>query len=133
MEIRQWSVENRKSYETEEEKRQFIGERFQLDRNKILIADSKLKEAVNKLFLDNFKVLATHPCQYDETKELEMKIDLVLGEIPYKSRVRPLNPDQKDNLQTQIDEWLEQGVIKPSVSPWVSPMVLVKKKDRQTR
>ena len=24
--------------------------------------------------------------------------------IPYKSRVRLLNPDQKDNLWTQIDE-----------------------------
>ena len=40
--------------------------------------------------------------------------------------MRPLNPDQ-------IDEWLEQGVIKPSVSPWASPLVLVKKKDRRTR
>ena len=30
-------------------------------------ADEKLKEAVIKLFLDNFKVLATHPSQYGET------------------------------------------------------------------
>ena len=52
-----------------------------------------------------------------------MKIDLVPGAIPYKSRVRPLNPDQKDNLHTQMDEWLEQGVIIPSVSPWASPLV----------
>ena len=70
-----------------------------------------------KLFLDNFKVLATHPNQYGETEVLEMKIDLVPGAIPYKSRVRLLNPDQKDNLCDQIDEWLEQGVIEPSVSP----------------
>ena len=52
-----------------------------------------------KLFLDNFEVLATHPSQYGETEVLEMKIDLVLGAIPYKSRVRPLNPDQKENLR----------------------------------
>ena len=64
---------------------------------------------------------------------LEMKIDLVPGEILYKSRVRPLNPDQKENLRDQIDEWLEQGVIEPSVSPWAWPLVPVKKKDRQTR
>ena len=44
-----------------------------------------------------------------------------------------MNPAQKDNLQAQIDEWLEQGVIKPSVSSWVSPLVPVKKKDRQRR
>ena len=46
-----------------------------------------------------------------------MKIDLVPGAIPYKSRVRPLNPDQQEKLWDQIDEWLEQGVIKPSRSP----------------
>ena len=62
-----------------------------------------------------------------------MKIDLVPGVIPYKSRVRPLNPDQKDNLCTQINEWLEQGVIKPSVSHWASPLVPVKKKDGMNR
>ena len=86
-----------------------------------------------KLFVDSLKVLATHSSQYGETKVLEMKIYLVLGVIPYKSRVRPLNPDQKDNLLTQIHEWLEQGVIQPSVSPWASPVVLVKKKDRWAR
>ena len=85
------------------------------------------------MFLDNFEVLATHPSQYGETEVLEMKIDLVLGAIPYKSRVRPLNPDQKENLRNQIDEWLEQGVIKPLVSPWASPLVPVKKKDGWNR
>ena len=58
-----------------------------------------------------------------------MKIDLVTGAILYKSQERPLNPDQKDNLRDQIYESLEQGVIEPSVSPWTSPLVPVKKKD----
>ena len=62
-----------------------------------------------------------------------MKIDLVSGAIAYKSRVRPLNTDQKENLRDQIDEWLEQGVIKPSISPWASPLVPVKKKCGRTR
>ena len=66
--------------------------------NAILNAGAKLKEAVIKLFLDNFEVLAMHPSQYGETEVLEMKIYLVPGAIPYKSQVRPLNPDQKENL-----------------------------------
>ena len=61
-----------------------------------------------------------------------MKIDLVPGVIPYKSRVRQLNPDQKENLRNKIYEWLEQGVIEPSVSPWALPLILVKKKDGHT-
>ena len=59
-----------------------------------------------------------------------MKIDLVPGAIPYKSQMRRLNPDQKNNLIDQIDEWLEQGGIKPSVSPLALPLEPVKKKDR---
>ena len=66
-------------------------------------------------------------------KVLEMKIDLVPGVIPYKFRVRPLNPDQKENLRDQTDEWLEQGVIEPSISPWGSPLVPMRKKDGRTR
>ena len=52
-----------------------------------------------KLFLDNIEVLAIHPSQYGETEVLEMKIDLVSGVILYKSRVKPLNLDKKENLE----------------------------------
>ena len=113
--------------------RKFIRESCQLYTNAILNKDAKLKKEVIKLFLDNFEVLATHPSQYGETNVLEMKIDLILGAILYKSRVRLLNPDQKGNLQDQLDKWMEQGVIKPLVSPWASPLVPVKKKDGRIR
>ena len=56
---------------------------FVKETNEIFNADEKLKEAVIKLVLDNFKVLATHPSQYGDTEVLEMKIDLVLGAQPY--------------------------------------------------
>ena len=132
-ESRQCTLDSRPSYETEVEKRKFIRESFKLDSNAILNDDAELKEDVINLFLDNFEVLATHPSQYGETDVLEMKIDLIPGAVPYRSRVRPLNPDQKGNLRNQLDEWMEQGVIEPSVSPWASPLVPVKKKDGRTR
>ena len=88
------TIENRQTYETEEEKRKFIKESFQLNTNEILNADVKLKEVVIQLFVDNFEVLATHPNQYGETEVLEMRIDLIPGAIPCRSRVRTLNPEQ---------------------------------------
>ena len=55
------------SVENEGENHQFIRESFQLDTNAIINADdAKLKEAVIKLFLDNFEGLAMHPSQYGE-------------------------------------------------------------------
>ena len=50
--------------------------------------DKNLKEAGIKWFVDNFEVLAKHPCQYGETKVLQMKIDLIPEAIPYKCKVR---------------------------------------------
>ena len=47
--------------------------------------------------------------------------------------MRRLNLDQKENLRDQIEEWFEQGVIEPLVSPRVSPLVPVKKKDGRMR
>ena len=123
------SIENRQCYETEKEKQKFIHESFKLDTNAILNADAKLKEAVIKLFLDRFEVLATHPSQYGKTEVLERKNNLLPGRIPYNTQMRLLNPDQKENLRNQIDKWLEHGVIEPSVSPWVSPLVPGKKED----
>ena len=69
------SIESRNFSETEKEKLQFICESFKLDENEKLNIDEKLKEAVIKLFVDNFEVLATHLSQYGETKVLQMKID----------------------------------------------------------
>ena len=45
----------------------------------------------------------------------------------------PLNPDQKDSLKKQINEWLEQGVMEPSISTLgFSFSAMVKKNDGRT-
>lgn len=42
-------------------------------------------------------------------------------------------PTQKDEIERQITEMLTNGIIKPSTSPFASPVILVKKKDRTWR
>ena len=39
----------------------------------------------------------------------------------------------KDVVDTEVTQMLEQGVVKPSSSPWSSPIVMVKKKDGSWR
>ena len=41
-------------------------------------------------------------------------------------------PELKE-LQMQLEELLKKGYIRPSVSPWGSPVLFVKKKDRTLR
>ena len=89
---------------------------FKIDENEILNRDAKLKEEVIKLFLENFSTLALHPNHYGKTDLLE-RIELQPGAVPKRSKVRPLNPDQRANLKKQLDEWIQQGIKEPANSP----------------
>ena len=55
------------------------------------------------------------------------------GATPIRQHARRTPIYQKAEVQRQLDEMLEQGVVQPSHSPWASPVVLVKKKDGSLR
>ena len=52
---------------------------------------------------------------------------------PIRQKFRQLNPKLEENLNKQLDAWLEQDIIEKSDSPWSSPLVPVKKKDGTVR
>lgn len=67
-------------------------------------------------------------------KFTDVKLRLcMLDDEPIVSRPRRLSVLEARVVDTQIDEWLRGGIIKPSVSDYSSPIVLVKKKDNSTR
>ena len=121
------------NFPTEESRRKYIKDSFKIDENEILDRDAKLKEEVIKLFLENFSTFALHPNHYGKTDLLELRIELQPRVVPKRTKVRPLNPDQRGNLKEQLDEWIQQGIIEPANSPWALPLVPVKKKDGRTR
>lgn len=52
---------------------------------------------------------------------------------PIRQRYYPLSPAKLKILNEEIDKMLEAGVIRPSRSPWASPVVMVTKKDGSVR
>lgn len=100
-------------------------------RSKTFIGEGHKTQLIELLkeFQDMF---SSGPNDLGSTSITTHKIDV--GEaIPVKQRPRRLPIKQREEANKLIEEMRSQGVIKPSQSPWTSPIVLVKKKDGSKR
>ena len=53
--------------------------------------------------------------------------------VPFKERYRRMPPQEFDEVRNHLQEMLKVGAIRKAVSPWASPVVLVRKKDGSLR
>ena len=66
-------------------------------------------------------------------REVEFTIDLVPETVPISKTPYRMAPVELKELKTQLQELLDKGFIRPSISPWVAPVLFVKKKDGSMR
>ncbi|KAL8108994.1 hypothetical protein AgCh_025188 [Apium graveolens] len=66
-------------------------------------------------------------------REIEFSIDLIPGAEPVSKAPYRMAPMEMKELAKQLQELLDKGVIRPSVSPWGAPVLFVKKKDGSMR
>ena len=62
-------------------------------------------------------------------RSLDHGIDLYPGTKPYSRAPYRFNIAELKELKLQLDDLLKKGLIRPSVSPWGSPVLFQKKKD----
>ncbi|XP_054808653.1 uncharacterized protein LOC129310761 [Prosopis cineraria] len=62
-------------------------------------------------------------------RKVEFIIDLVPGIEPILKAPYQMSPTELAELKKKIEELLVKGFIRPSMSPWRSPVLFVKKKD----
>ena len=67
-----------------------------------------------------------------KTDMIEHKIELT-DNTPVRSRPFPLPYAMRENLKREIEDMLSLGIIRESNSPFASPIVIVKKKDKSNR
>lgn len=66
-------------------------------------------------------------------RETEFTIDLTPGTSPQSKPPYQMAPVELRELKIQLEELLEKGFVRPSVSPWGAPVLFVKKKDGTLR
>ena len=65
--------------------------------------------------------------------EVDLAIEIVPGTIPMSRAPYKMAPTELKELKSQLQELLDKGFIRPSVSPWGAPVLFVKKKDGTLR
>ena len=63
-------------------------------------------------------------------RDIEFVIDLMPGTTPIAKRPYRMLVEELVELKKQLKELLDKEYIQPSASPWGSPILFVKKKDR---
>ncbi|GJY49214.1 putative reverse transcriptase domain-containing protein [Tanacetum coccineum] len=66
-------------------------------------------------------------------RQVEFRIDLISGATPISKTPYRLALSEMKKLMSQLQELLDKGFIRPSSSPWGSPILFVKKKDGSMR
>ncbi|GJT90973.1 reverse transcriptase domain-containing protein [Tanacetum coccineum] len=83
------------------------------------------------------RTLLSHGCEelpgIPPIRDVEFNIELIPGAEPISKAPYRMAPIELKELKDQLQELLERGFIRPSVSPWGAPVLFVKKKDGSMR
>jgi hypothetical protein len=66
-------------------------------------------------------------------RDIEFIIELIPGTAPIAQRAYRMNPQELEELERQLADMLSKGLIRPSASPWGSPVLFVDKPDGTIR
>ncbi|KAL0402639.1 UNVERIFIED_CONTAM: Transposon Ty3-I Gag-Pol polyprotein, partial [Sesamum latifolium] len=66
-------------------------------------------------------------------REVDFEIETIPGAAPISIAPYRMAPSELKELKKQLEELLDKGFIRPSISPWGAPVLFVKKKDGSMR
>jgi hypothetical protein len=80
--------------------------------------------------VDKVKDLFAEPQSIPSRRAIDHQIPLIHGAQPVNVHPYHYSPRQKDEIEKQVNEMLQLGIIELNSSPFASSVLLVKKKDR---
>ena len=91
-----------------------------------VLSDTELL-TLKTLLRDHSAVFAQSKSDVGRTDIVKHSIEVLPGQAPRRSVPFRANPIEREIIKNEIEACLDSGVIRPSKSPWSSPVVLVKK------
>lgn len=92
----------------------------------------KERQDFENLLVGNRDVFSTGPKDFGRTSTIRHDIPLV-DNTPFRLPYRRISPNDYAEVKEHLQELQEAGVIRPSKSPFASPIVIVRKKDGKIR
>ena len=112
-----------------------VAEQSELSRYKDMLPDGlpdDQRRALLQLLAKNSDVFAWTDLDLGYTEAVKHRIP-VTSEVPIAQPYRRIPPSQFEDVRQHIQELANKGVIRPSSSPYASPIVIVRKKDGSIR
>ena len=91
-----------------------------------------LQQKVCNLMVEYQHLFVLNDLELGKTSMVKHKIKLS-NQVPFKDRYRHIPLHEFDEVCSHLRDMLKVGVIRKSVSPWASPVVLVSEKDDSLR
>ena len=80
-----------------------------------------------------FKDIFSPPSGVDREGRVQHRVNLRAGAKAYRKVPYRMSPVQKEALKTELEEFLQKGWIRPSMSEWATVALVVPKKDGKPR
>src|SRR5688572_1391148 len=90
--------------------------------------DLDIEAMIKEILVTFLGIKFTNEKEATRTSLVQCKLWMKM-EKPFRTRVRPLNPEKLKYLKKEVEELLQAGVIRLSKSVYASAPVLVRKKD----
>ena len=87
-----------------------------------------MQQKVHDLMVEYQHLFALNDLELGKTSKVKHEIRLN-NPVPFKDRYGRIPAHKFDEVQSHLQDMLKVGEIQKSVSPWASPVVLVRKKD----
>lgn len=96
------------------------------------VPETSVPACINQL-VDKYQGLFQKPVGLPPRRLVDHVIPLLSDAPTFRLRPYRYTPQQKNEIEKQVQKMLDSGIIQQSTSPFASHVLLVKKKDREWR